>query len=308
MDILERAGIIALGSRLQRLLDVLRNDGNIFYQQQKVNFETKWFPVIYTLSIVNFLSVTELAVEIGLSHPSAIALFKEIEKEGLITSVKDKADERKRNIMLSRKGREILSELKPYWEIIAATLTEITATPHSLFSAIEETELKLKEKGFADRLREKNVLISGQGRVEKITVKRAQTTDEIAIAKAIYKEVIGDNYDIITETGNDRIGTIFLLAGINGLPAGTLCMKQNRQALTIHSLAVLSHYRYRGVAKALIKSLYREKNSYTTITVVCEKDNALFFEHLGFKGKSIRGNDKISMRLDVLSQQSDSGE
>jgi DNA-binding MarR family transcriptional regulator len=150
---IEEAGILAIATRLQRLSEIIRKDGLQIYKDHGIDFEPKWFPVVYTLSKYPLLSVVELASEIGYTHPSTISLLKEMEKEKLIRSKKDKIDERKRLIQLTEKGEVLLSQITPVWNVIIQAVTELTNTPNNLMSAIEEVEARFKEKGLAERAR-----------------------------------------------------------------------------------------------------------------------------------------------------------
>ncbi|WP_343704544.1 MarR family transcriptional regulator [Chitinophaga sp.] len=150
MNIIDEAGILAISTRLQRLSDQLRKDGQLIYQACGIDFEPKWFPVIWTLTSKPLLSVVEIAEEIGYTHPSTISLLKELEKIKLIRSRKDKADERKRLIALTPKGRELVEKMRPVWHVMALSLAEITNTPNNLLRAVEEVEAKLKERSFLE--------------------------------------------------------------------------------------------------------------------------------------------------------------
>lgn len=151
MNVIDESGILAISTRLQRLAEQLRKDGVLIYKANNIEFEPKWFPVIYTLHFKPVLSVVEIAAEIGYTHPSTISLLKELEKEKLIRSKKDKADERKRLIMLTTRGQELIERMKPVWEIIRAAAVEITNTQNNLMKAIGEAEEKLKQQSFFDR-------------------------------------------------------------------------------------------------------------------------------------------------------------
>lgn len=150
MNIIDEAGILAISTRLQRLSDQLRKDGQLIYQACGIDFEPKWFPVIWTLTSKPLLSVVEIAEEIGYTHPSTISLLKELEKIKLIRSRKDKTDERKRLIALTPKGRELVEKMRPVWHVMALSLAEITNTPNNLLRAVEEVEAKLKECSFLE--------------------------------------------------------------------------------------------------------------------------------------------------------------
>lgn len=151
MDAIEQAGILAISTRLVRLSDRLRRDGLLIYKEFGIAFEPKWFPVIYSLHINPLLSVVEIAEEIGYAHPSTISLLKEMEKEKLISSKKDKTDERKRLIQLTAKGRQLVAQMQPVWKVMTDAIAEITNTQNHLMKAIEEVESQLQEQGFFQR-------------------------------------------------------------------------------------------------------------------------------------------------------------
>jgi DNA-binding MarR family transcriptional regulator len=151
MNVIDESGILAISTRLQRLSEQIRKDGFLVYKAHGINFEPKWFPVIYTLHLKPVLSVVELANEIGYTHPSTITLLKELEKEKLIRSKKDKNDERKRLLQLSEKGKKLVEEMQPVWGIIIAAITELTETQNNLLKAIVEVEQQLQQKSFFER-------------------------------------------------------------------------------------------------------------------------------------------------------------
>lgn len=151
MNIIDESGILAISTRLQRLSEQLRKDGALLYKSYGIDFEPKWFPVIYTLYHKEVLSVVEIANEIGYTHPSTISLLKELETQKIIRSKKDKTDERKRLLSLTPKGQELILKMKPVWEIMSTILTEITNNQNNLLQAINEAETKLEHQGFLQR-------------------------------------------------------------------------------------------------------------------------------------------------------------
>ena len=151
MNVIDESGILAISTRLQRLSEQFRKDGALLYKSYDIDFEPKWFPVIYTLHHKGVLGVVDLASEIGYTHPSTISLLKELEKQKLIRSKKDKKDERKRLIQLSSKGEELIVRMQPIWQLMVGVFTEITDTENNLLKAITEVEEKLKQQGFLQR-------------------------------------------------------------------------------------------------------------------------------------------------------------
>lgn len=152
MNVIDESGALALSTRLQRLSDQLRKDGALVYKSFEIDFEPKWFPVIYTLHHKQQLGVVDLANEIGYTHPSTISLLKELEKQKLIRSKKDKNDERKRLVQLTAKGEELVVKMQPVWDVIAKTLTEITDNQNNLLKAIIEVEEKISQQSFLQRV------------------------------------------------------------------------------------------------------------------------------------------------------------
>ncbi|UTN03251.1 MarR family transcriptional regulator [Flavobacterium bizetiae] len=151
MNIIDESGILAISTRLQRLSEQLRKDGALFYKSYGIDFEPKWFPVVYTLYHKEVLSVVEIANEIGYTHPSTISLLKELEKQKLIRSKKDKVDERKRLILLTPKGQELIEKMKPVWEVMSSVLKEIADNQNNLLQAINEAENKIMHQSFLQR-------------------------------------------------------------------------------------------------------------------------------------------------------------
>lgn len=151
MNVIDEAGALAISTRLQRLSDLIRKDGLQIYKAHGIDFEPKWFPVIYALHKKPVLSVVEIAVEIGYTHPSTISLLKELEKQKLIRSKRDKTDERKRLIQLTKKGKALVEQMKPVWQLIVAAVTELINTQNNLMLAVSEVEDQLKKKSFTER-------------------------------------------------------------------------------------------------------------------------------------------------------------
>lgn len=151
MNVINEAGILAISTRLHRLSEQLRKDGALIYKAFGIDFELKWFPVIYTIYKKESASVVEIANEIGYTHPSTITLLKELEKLELIQWEKDKQDERKRLFMLTVKGKALIEKMKPVWALMSQILGEIADNQNNLLDAINEAEEKIANQSFYQR-------------------------------------------------------------------------------------------------------------------------------------------------------------
>ncbi len=113
MDIIKQLGPLAFASRLRRLSEQLMKDVAEIYRQQTVDFKPRWFPMLYLLNQQSPMSVTDIAKDLGLTHPAINQISGAMLKAGLISSHKDDNDERRRLLGLTGKGQRIASELKP---------------------------------------------------------------------------------------------------------------------------------------------------------------------------------------------------
>ena len=162
MGVIDESGILAIATRLQRLSEQLRKDGLLIYKAHGIDFEPKWFPVMYTLHLKSVLSVVEVAAEIGYSHPSTIVLLKELEKLKLIRSLKDKTDERKRLVQLTDKGKQLIEQMKPVWQVMIDAATQLTHTQNNLMKAMAEVEEQLEIQSFYQRA--KSIMAANQSK------------------------------------------------------------------------------------------------------------------------------------------------
>jgi DNA-binding MarR family transcriptional regulator len=151
MTIIEEIRELAISTRLMRLADAIRRDATVIYREHGIAFESKWFPVLFVLSKKPSLGIVELADEIGYSHPSVIALVKEMQKAKLIKSAGHKSDGRKRMISLSPKGLVTMKELETLLADIHTVVKKISDNDDNLMNAIEQTEDALSRESFYDR-------------------------------------------------------------------------------------------------------------------------------------------------------------
>ncbi len=151
-NIIDKIGTLALGARMQKLSDTIRNDVTKIYKEHGVDFESKWFPVIYVLNIKKSLSIVELANELGYAHPSVIMLVKELQNKRLLRSSSHKSDGRKRIITLTPKAKTMVKKMRPLWKKMVKVNDRLTNNKNSLIKAIEEAEAQLEKESFYDRM------------------------------------------------------------------------------------------------------------------------------------------------------------
>lgn len=144
---LEQRQELALGVLLKRLTDRLYSTIDQVYRDCGVNFQGSWFAPLVSIAASGSQSITELANEIGLSHPAITHISKQLLEADLVHESADPADGRRRLLSITPAGEQLLRELKPVWDGITETTRDYFArTGHDVFAALKAYEKQL-DKG-----------------------------------------------------------------------------------------------------------------------------------------------------------------
>ena len=155
MDIIADLGTLAFASRLKRLSDLGMQSTLDIYKFYNIDFEPRFFPLFYYLSQKGEANIMEIADVLKVTHPGVIQIAKELEKKGLIISKKSAEDARKRNLRISKKGKNLLTTLQKIWAEIRAMNDEIIESrEHNIMVAIKEIEDAWSEKSYLNRFKE----------------------------------------------------------------------------------------------------------------------------------------------------------
>jgi DNA-binding MarR family transcriptional regulator len=125
VDLIKQLGSLALASRVRRLGEWLYKDAPRIYRERALDFEPRWFPLFYLLKYSSSVPVTGAASALGFSHAAINQIAGEMAKRGLVESIKDKKDERKRLLRLTKKGKAAICSLEPVWKDISAAANEL---------------------------------------------------------------------------------------------------------------------------------------------------------------------------------------
>ncbi len=144
---------MALGSRLRMLSEKVTESAKEIYGLYDVALKPKWFPVFYVLSENQEKSITEIAEEIGHSHPSVSKIVNEMSKEGIVVEKKDKNDGRRHIIALNKKGKLLATKIKDqYTDVNSAIELTLNQTQHNIWIAMDELEYLLSQKSLVERV------------------------------------------------------------------------------------------------------------------------------------------------------------
>lgn len=148
-------GKMALGSRLRRLSEQMTEQAAALYDMYEVDLQPKWFPVFYALSAASEKSITDIAREIGHTHPSVSQIVREMAVKGYVIEKKGETDGRKNFVELSPSGKALREKMQPQLDDVTTAIEKaMKETHHDLWKAIAEWELLLEQKDLLQRVRE----------------------------------------------------------------------------------------------------------------------------------------------------------
>jgi len=128
-------------------------DATRIYSKLNLDFESRWFTILYGLNKQGSMTITALAQTLRLTHPAVNQLAGEMIKENLIISSKGVKDERKRFLRLSAKGKRAINKMTPVWrEIRLATKELLDAVDPLFLASIEKIEAMLDDNEMYDRV------------------------------------------------------------------------------------------------------------------------------------------------------------
>jgi DNA-binding MarR family transcriptional regulator/GNAT superfamily N-acetyltransferase len=158
-DFYDRTGKMALGSRLRRLSEQMTEEAAAIYDLYQVPLQPKWFPVFFSLSATRERSITDLAKEIGHSHPSVSQIVREMAIRGYVIEKKGELDGRKNFVLLSPAGQRVREKMQPQIDDVTAAIeAAMGETQYDLWKAIDEWEFLLEQKSLLQRVREEKKL------------------------------------------------------------------------------------------------------------------------------------------------------
>lgn len=159
MNIYNTVGKMAIGSRLRRLSELMMDQAGEIYALYGIELQAKWFPVVYALSGGEEKSITQIAQEIGHSHPSVSTIVKEMVKQKIAKESPGKEDARKNFVKLTAKGLAIKESAKIQFEDVNSAVENMLGeSQYNLWKAIEEWEFLLGQKSMLKRVEDEKKL------------------------------------------------------------------------------------------------------------------------------------------------------
>ncbi|WP_298739881.1 helix-turn-helix domain-containing protein [uncultured Chitinophaga sp.] len=176
MELFEKTGKSALGSRLRLFTAMITDDAARIYASYGLDFTPKWYPVFFVLADDREKTITEIAVEIGHSQPSVSKIIREMTEAGLVKENQQSDDKRRNVVRLTKKGKLFSEKLRPQQADVEAAIEGlISEAQHNLWEALAEWELLLTRRSLLTRVLEQRKLREGKTENESVkTIKKAQ--------------------------------------------------------------------------------------------------------------------------------------
>ena len=153
MDFLQQLGPVALGSRLRRLSEYLTGEAAGIYADYGVNFQPRWYPVFYLVAHQPGIASNEVAEQIGHTHASVSQIVKELVRHGLLATVPDAHDQRRRLLALTPQGHEVLPHLRAQTDDVRRSMQALLAESEvNLWQALNDFEQQLQRQPLRHRV------------------------------------------------------------------------------------------------------------------------------------------------------------
>lgn len=313
MDIITELSELAFATRLKRLSERLMKDVSHLYHKLDVNFEARWFSILYALNLQSRMSITDLAKSLRLTHTAINQLTTEMIKKGLIISSKGKKDERQRFLELSKKGKEVAAKLIPVWEEIRlATKELIESTSCDLLSVIAEIEHQLDEQDMFERVwirlkgsppNEIKICEYSPALKKYFKSLNCEWLEEYFEVEKEDDKILSDPNGKIIKTG----GTIFF-AYLGDEVVGTCALIKHRErTYELAKMAVTKKFQGRGIGRKLFQTVLGRANNIGVKELYLQTSPALkaanhLYNKFGFRrtGKNPLGKIKYNRPTFVM--------
>jgi len=284
-------GGLLMGSRLKRLSEALYAGVDEVYREHRVDLSSRCFPILFLLRDNGPLAITDLASRLGQSHPAVSQMSRKLLAEGLVAEREDPADERRRLLTLSRKGRALMDRMGPIWKAVERAVEELAGP--AFHAAVQQGEDALEARGFARRIREAHRLNQG-GEVEVIPFEpryrddfkrlNVEWLEKHFYVEAIDNEVLSQpermilapgGHIFLARLGEEIVGTCALIRTPDGFELSKMAVTERYQGLRIgHRLleTAIAAFRKTGAGR-----LFLESNSKLKAAIRLYERNG--FEH-----------------------------
>jgi DNA-binding MarR family transcriptional regulator len=161
MDYTRSVGGAGIGARLRRLSESIDGDIARVYAAWGVEFEQRWFGVLNQLALNGPATVGELASALRITHVSVSQTRNSLEKAGIVVCESDPSDARRRKLVLTDAGLELIDRLRPLWQTLDEVALELTEEAGDLIACLDRLEDALARRAMLTRIMSRTTLVKG---------------------------------------------------------------------------------------------------------------------------------------------------
>jgi len=293
MDYLDELGKLALGSRLKRLSERLGQEVWEVYKAQGIEFEPRWFPIFHYLGEQETAAITDIAQAVSVTHPAVNQIAQELADAGLIISISDPEDRRRRLLSLSKKGLQLKVQLESTWKILHAALSDTNEeTTIDLVNALSAFEKALDKRRLTERFDELSVALQ-QSKPEILEfapdlashffrLNRTWIEKYFYLEEADY-QVLGNPQKIIKDGG-----AIFFVRLGQKIVGTCALVKLDKDTFEIAKMAVDEAYQGQGLGRLLLEKCLKRAGELMASVITLETNTRLasavrLYQKAGFK-------------------------
>ncbi len=150
-----QTGPLILGTRMKRLSEKFLQEINLVYKEEAIAFEPSWFPIFYLLKNGEERSLTDISLDLEVSHSAVSQMVTILKKHGLVNELPDPLDKRRKNIRLSEEGKILLKKVKPVWWAMEQSVKEILGEKDTekFFKQLRELETGCANNKLSKKIR-----------------------------------------------------------------------------------------------------------------------------------------------------------
>lgn len=151
MDQIRQLGALVLDHRFRRLTEQLLQGAETIYAREGLPFRPRWTSTFWLLESGGTRSITEVADQLRLTHPAIILILEDMARAGLVSTLRDRDDGRRRLVRLTAKGRLLAPRLREIWQHLAQVqLERFTEAGCDILTVMEQVETSLAPDTLAD--------------------------------------------------------------------------------------------------------------------------------------------------------------
>ena len=287
---LHHYGTLLLASRMRKISEAMYAGVDAVYREQGVDLSSSCFAVLFLLRDGGRLGISELARDLGQSHPAVSQMSRKLIRAQVVREWPDPRDDRRRLLSLSPKGVALMRRLVPVWNAISAAVEEIKATL-PLSEALTSVDQALTERSFSQRINA-HLHQADASSVKIIPFERRYGPDfkrlnlewlqKYFTVEPIDKTVLSHPAEIIKKGGS------ILFARIGKKIVGTCALlKESDSRYELSKMAVTESYQGLGIGRRLLESAIKTFAVTANGELFLETNSALspairLYESVGF--------------------------